>query len=91
MKALSIKQPWAELILEGKKTIEIRSWKTKHRGYFIIHSSKRPDRYAMNFFGFSDLPCGYIIGYAKLTDIIEYNSKKEFLRDKYNQSKRNIQ
>ena len=83
MKALSIKQPWTELILEGKKTIEIRSWKTKYRGYFLIHSSKRPDTYAMDFFGFSNLPRGYIVGYAKLMDIIEYNSEMEFLRDKY--------
>jgi delta-aminolevulinic acid dehydratase/porphobilinogen synthase len=35
VKTLSIKQPWAELILENKKTIEIRSWSTKFRGYFF--------------------------------------------------------
>lgn len=38
MKALSIRQPYADQILEGKKTIELRSWNTKHRGPFLIHS-----------------------------------------------------
>lgn len=28
MKAITIKEPWASLILSGKKTIEVRSWKT---------------------------------------------------------------
>ena len=32
MKALSIRQPWAELILQGRKTIELRTWKTSYRG-----------------------------------------------------------
>lgn len=38
MKALSIRQPHADNILDGKKTIELRSWNTKHRGPFLIHS-----------------------------------------------------
>ncbi len=40
MLALSIRQPWAYLIASGIKTIENRSWPTKHRGPFIIHASK---------------------------------------------------
>jgi len=43
MKALSIKQPWANLIASGFKTIETRKWKTKHRGQLLIVSSKLPD------------------------------------------------
>lgn len=41
MKALTIRQPWASLIAEGVKTIETRSWATKHRGPLAIHASKR--------------------------------------------------
>lgn len=84
MKALSIKQPWAELILQERKTIEIRSWNTRYRDYFLIHASKKPDIEAIKAFDFSleKLLCGYILGYAKLSDVIVYNSKKEFLRDK---------
>jgi len=84
MKSLSIKQPWVELILEGRKTIEIRSWNTKHRGYFLIHSSKNPDIEAIRRFDFDleRLLCGYILGYAKLSDVIVYKSEKEFMKDK---------
>lgn len=42
MKALSLKQPWANLIASGKKTIETRSWGTKYRGDIVICSSKNP-------------------------------------------------
>jgi ASCH domain-containing protein len=30
--ALSVRQPWAELILTGRKKIELRTWTTDHRG-----------------------------------------------------------
>lgn len=39
MKALSIKQPWASLIVHGIKDIENRTWATKHRGRIYVHSS----------------------------------------------------
>lgn len=40
MKALSIRQPWATLILHGQKDIENRSWATRQRGQVLIHTSK---------------------------------------------------
>jgi hypothetical protein len=52
MKALSLKQPWAELVLQGKKKIEIRKWNTHFRGEFLLHASKIPDQDAMKKFGF---------------------------------------
>jgi hypothetical protein len=42
MMALSIKQPWANLIASGKKTIETRLWETDYRGPLLIVSSKAP-------------------------------------------------
>lgn len=39
MKALSIRQPWAWLIVNGFKDIENRSWRTKYRGPVLIHAS----------------------------------------------------
>lgn len=42
MKVLTIKEPWASLILNGKKTIETRTWKTPHRGLILLHASKYP-------------------------------------------------
>lgn len=42
MKALSIKEHWACLIREGKKTIETRTWRTKYRGCLLLCCSKKP-------------------------------------------------
>lgn len=38
MKALTIKEPFASLILNKKKLIETRSWKTSYRGELYIHA-----------------------------------------------------
>jgi hypothetical protein len=42
MKALSVRQPWAWLILHGKD-IENRNWPTKYRGPLLIHASMKYD------------------------------------------------
>ncbi len=42
MKALSVQQPFALEILSGRKTIEVRSWDTLHRGDLLICSSAKP-------------------------------------------------
>ena len=39
MKVLSLTEPFATLILEKKKCIETRSWKTNYRGELYIHAS----------------------------------------------------
>jgi len=43
LKALSLKQPWANMIASGEKTIETRRWPTAYRGPLLIVSSKTPD------------------------------------------------
>lgn len=40
MKTLSIRQPWAWLIVNGYKDIENRTWETNLRGRIYIHASK---------------------------------------------------
>lgn len=57
MKALSLRQPWASLIADGRKTIETRTWRTRYRGPLAIHASARP---------YADLPTGGIIAVAWL-------------------------
>lgn len=42
MKTISIKQPYASLIVSGIKDIENRSWKTSYRGRVLIHASAVP-------------------------------------------------
>lgn len=41
-KIITIKEPWASKILNGEKTIETRTWKTKYRGKVVLHASKNP-------------------------------------------------
>jgi hypothetical protein len=41
MKALSIRQPWAWLIVNGYKDIENRNWRTKYRGPVLIHAAQK--------------------------------------------------
>lgn len=43
MKAISLKQPFANWVASGKKTIETRTWPTKYRGEVLIVSSKSPN------------------------------------------------
>jgi len=40
MKALSIRQPWAWLIMHAGKDIENRDWPTRFRGRVLVHASK---------------------------------------------------
>lgn len=42
MKAISIRQPYASQIANGQKTIEVRSWPTRHRGDILICASASP-------------------------------------------------
>ena len=79
---MSLKQPFAELILQGRKKIELRKWNTKFRGEFFIHASKSPDNEFMSKFGFKELPLGRIVGKAKIIKVKKYNSKEEFEKDR---------
>src|SRR4051795_6744327 len=42
-RALSLKQPWAWLVVNGYKDIENRSWRTNHRGPLLVHASRSLD------------------------------------------------
>lgn len=58
MKALSVKQPWANLIASGEKTIETRKWSTDYRGDLLIVSSRSP----------RIEPAGYALAVARLVE-----------------------
>ena len=72
MKALSMKQPVPELILQGKKTMELRKWKTQFIGKFYLHASLSELK------GFDidtkKLPRGALVGTAELIDVMKFNS-----------------
>jgi hypothetical protein len=40
VKALSLRQPWAWLVVHGPKRIENRRWNTRFRGAFLVHAAK---------------------------------------------------
>ena len=82
MKVLSLKQPFAELVVEGKKKIELRNWNTKFRGEFLIHASKIPDKAAMKRFRLKDLPLGCIVGKATLVNVKKYKTKEAHKKDR---------
>lgn len=60
MLALSIRQPWAWLILHAGKDIENRSWSRRVRGRVLIHAAKGMSRgeYA-DAFAFAEVQCGF--------------------------------
>jgi len=47
MKALSIRQPWADLIMLGVKNVENRTWSTNHKGPLLVHAPKTIDENAL--------------------------------------------
>lgn len=74
MKALSLTQPYAEIIRNGTKKIETRSWKTNYRGRIYIHAtSGKPvkDPALMDLVKGKDLDYGKIICSANLVDCVE--------------------
>lgn len=42
-KVITIKQPWADLIVNGIKDVENRTWQTTFRGRVLIHASMKSD------------------------------------------------
>ena len=84
MKCLSLKQPYADLLAFGEKTIELRKWNTKFRGEFLIHASKNIDIQACERLDIDidKLTLGAIIGSAFLYDFKEYSNQEEFNKDK---------
>src|SRR5687767_9624159 len=59
---LSVRQPWAELIVAGRKRVENRTWKTNHRGLLGIHASATDT----DFLGLTDgEKADYFAGYPR--------------------------
>ncbi len=86
--ALSIKQPWAALLVHGLKVIEVRRWPTARRGRILIHAARVPDPRPE---AWAQVPpelaeaarvVGGIIGCAELTGCIAYRSAEAFAQDR---------
>ncbi|MBX9778546.1 MAG: ASCH domain-containing protein [Xanthobacteraceae bacterium] len=68
--ALSVKQPWAELIVSGRKRMELRKWSTPYRGPIWLHAGATPDERAMAHFGMSHTFTGGYIGLVTIEDVV---------------------
>lgn len=82
-RGLSLRQPWAWLVVNGLKDLENRRWNTRFRGTFLIHAAQGMTRAeydrAVTFTravdpeivipAFDDLPRGGIVGSARLVDV----------------------
>jgi len=87
--AISLKQPWAALLLAGLKTIEVRTWPAyQRRGPLWIHVSRtidpRPEGWAhIRTPALEQLatPRGGLLGIATLVDCIPYPNPAAFLAD----------
>ena len=82
MKVLSLIEPWATLIKEGKKLIETRSWRTSYRGELYIHASSKKietsdEQITKLLKLIPNVPMGYgtIICKCKLVDCIFMDKK----------------
>ena len=85
--ALSLKQPWAALLVHGLKTIEVRNWPTGRRGRILIHAARIPDhrpeawdRLPLDLHSAAKLVGGFI-GEGELVNCVEYSTPKEFAAD----------
>jgi hypothetical protein len=86
--ALSIKQPWAALLVRGQKSIEVRSWPTARRGRILIHAARiadeRPQAWAHVNAELEPIArqLGGIVGFAELTGCVPYRSVEAFAADR---------
>lgn len=78
MKVLTIKQPWATLILQQDKKFEFRTWKTKYRGELLIHAGKSVEKETVKRLAKylpKELPVGKIIGKVNIVDCIQVDEE----------------
>jgi hypothetical protein len=86
MKALSIRQPYAWLIVQGIKDVENRTWRTDYRGPVLIHAGKTypkrdhlDDWESWQHFCYPadrDSMVGGIVGIATITGCVRESSSK---------------
>lgn len=68
MRCLSVRQPWAQLIAQGRKTIELRTWATRYRGPIVIVAGKARGGPRAADWRDVDGPRGAAIAIAELVD-----------------------
>jgi hypothetical protein len=88
MKALSVQQPWAWLIVHGYKDVENRTWPTRQRGRIAIHAGRTVDHAGYHWVRetFPEVPLppiaalerGGTVGTVTLTDCVRTHPSRWF-------------
>ena len=89
-RALSLRQPWAWLVVNGYKDVENRSWRTNHRGSLLIHTSSTTTDFTLEKLAWirskygvavpETVDIGGIVGLVEVVDCVRrHPSKWHFL------------
>lgn len=87
--ALSLKQPWAALVVHGRKTVEVRRWPTLRRGRILIHAARIPDdrpeawKWVLSDVRATAQLTGGIVGAVELSGCVTYRSRDAFAADQW--------
>jgi len=76
--AMSIRQPWLDMILIGAKILELRTWNLSLRGQVALHAPQRIDFVNAYFYGYREpwlLPRGKVVALASIADVWELDEK----------------
>src|SRR4051812_21434548 len=86
--AISVRQPWAALLIAGVKEIEVRKWPTRRRGRVFIHAAKlideRPEAWVhVKTPELKELAAlrGGIIGVGEIVECRRYETPASFAAD----------
>ena len=82
VRAIVVKQPWAELIIAGTKSVENRSWLTHHRGPLAIVAGRDTSTLEALGLDVHRFALGALIGVVDLVDVVE-NHESPWARDEH--------
>lgn len=82
MKCLSIAQPFAHLVVTGRKKIELRTWNTRFRGEFLVHAPLKVRAADMKRLGVREQPTGAVVGRAEISGVKTYETAAALRRDR---------
>lgn len=80
-RAISVRQPYAELILSGEKRFEYRSRPTNIRGRVLLYASMKPadtplwDKLDVTF---DELPHGVVVGSVEIVDCLYFANRGDY-------------
>ncbi len=77
MRTIVLRSPWASLVAEGRKTVELRTWSTRYRGPLLIIAGKGVDRGDVAKWGHGDAPRGVTLCVVDLLDVRPATSADE--------------